>query len=180
VWSVELRRGLPLCGKAVGALSHRGQVCFAYCFRHGIPKGRVPLVGCRATPYKKGGLIKQNVVLRSLADRRAVSHRGRVGFAYCFRHGIPKGRVPLVGRRATPYKKVDLLSKACLAPFFAFGDSKPLGLLVAPPVLPLPSPCGDTSPTPLFESLGEARSFSPCHCEALKRAAAIPLGGTTT
>jgi hypothetical protein len=25
------------------------------------------------------------------------------------------------------------------------------------PFLPLPSPCGDTSPTPLFESLGEAR-----------------------
>jgi hypothetical protein len=55
VWSVELRWGSPLCGKTVGV--KRAELLLSVecgvevVIQHGIPKGRVPLVGRRATPY---------------------------------------------------------------------------------------------------------------------------------
>jgi hypothetical protein len=70
-------------------------------------------------------------------SKGAGSPRGRVGFASCRQHGIPKGRGapagelashlvanmgfqrvfnPLVGRRAVPYISWTYKSKACLAP----------------------------------------------------------------
>jgi hypothetical protein len=67
--------------------------------------------------------------------------------------GIPKGRVPLVGRRATPYIIVGLKAKRSFAPYSPIGDNKPSGF--TPTVLPR----SGNPPPPLlpYGSLGEAR-----------------------